>query len=85
MRTAFDTTIRVDHPPERVWAALTDWPRLGEWMPGVVAATGPAHPSAGEWLTLSMTHPMIAGEQATPEKIVEVVLYGIGRGEGSGT
>ena len=34
-------------------------------------------------LTLSMTHPMIAGEQATPEKIVEVVLHGIGRCGGS--
>ena len=35
-------------------------------------------------LTLSMTHPMIAGEQASPERIVEVVLHGIGRGEVGG-
>jgi carbon monoxide dehydrogenase subunit G len=25
-------TIDVDAPPERVWAALTDWTRQGEWM-----------------------------------------------------
>jgi len=25
-------TIDVDAPPERVWAALTDWARQGEWM-----------------------------------------------------
>jgi carbon monoxide dehydrogenase subunit G len=25
-------TIDVDAPPERVWAALTDWVRQGEWM-----------------------------------------------------
>ena len=24
--------IDVDAPPERVWAALTDWERQGEWM-----------------------------------------------------
>ena len=25
-------TVEVDAPPERVWAALTDWARQGEWM-----------------------------------------------------
>jgi carbon monoxide dehydrogenase subunit G len=25
-------TVDVDAPPERVWAAITDWPRQGEWM-----------------------------------------------------
>jgi carbon monoxide dehydrogenase subunit G len=25
-------TTTVDAPPERVWAALTDWTRQGEWM-----------------------------------------------------
>ena len=25
-------TVDVDAPPERVWAALTDWTRQGEWM-----------------------------------------------------
>jgi Polyketide cyclase / dehydrase and lipid transport len=25
-------TVPVDAPPERVWAALTDWARQGEWM-----------------------------------------------------
>jgi uncharacterized protein YndB with AHSA1/START domain len=25
-------TVDVDAPPERVWAALTDWARQGEWM-----------------------------------------------------
>jgi carbon monoxide dehydrogenase subunit G len=25
-------TVDVDAPPERVWAALTDWVRQGEWM-----------------------------------------------------
>ncbi len=24
--------IRIDAPPERVWAAVTDWTRQGEWM-----------------------------------------------------
>ena len=25
-------SIEVDAPPQRVWAAVTDWPRQGEWM-----------------------------------------------------
>ena len=25
-------SIGIDAPPERVWAAVTDWPRHGEWM-----------------------------------------------------
>jgi uncharacterized protein YndB with AHSA1/START domain len=25
-------TVDVDAPPERVWAAMTDWDRQGEWM-----------------------------------------------------
>ena len=25
-------TVHVEAPPERVWAALTDWARQGEWM-----------------------------------------------------
>ncbi len=25
-------SVDVDAPPERVWAALVDWPRQGEWM-----------------------------------------------------
>jgi uncharacterized protein YndB with AHSA1/START domain len=36
--------IDVDAPPERVWAALTDWPRQGEWMLATEVRTvdGPA-------------------------------------------
>ena len=34
-------------------------------------------------LTLSLTHPMITDEQATPEKVVQLVLHGIGRRNGT--
>ena len=32
-------TVDVDAPPERVWAALTDWTRQGEWMLGTDVRT----------------------------------------------
>lgn len=32
-------TVPVDAPPERVWAALTDWVRQGEWMLGTDVRT----------------------------------------------
>ena len=35
-------------------------------------------------LTISMTHPMIAEEQASPERIVQLALHGIGNRDGSG-
>src|SRR3712207_7451066 len=31
MRERVETVV-VDAPPQRVWAALTDWTRQGEWM-----------------------------------------------------
>ncbi len=41
-----ELTERIDvaAPPERVWAALTDWPRQGEWMVATDVRTvdGPA-------------------------------------------
>ena len=42
-------TVDVDAPPERVWAALTDWARSGEWMLGtdVRAVGGPARDVGG--------------------------------------
>ena len=42
-------TVDVDAPPEQVWAALTDWARQGEWMPGTDVRTvgGPAQDVGG--------------------------------------
>jgi carbon monoxide dehydrogenase subunit G len=42
-------TVDVDAPPERVWAALTDWVRQGEWMLGTDVRTvgGPAQEVGG--------------------------------------
>lgn len=54
MQTAFDTTTRFDHPIDDVWTALTDWERLGDWMPGVTSASGPDKPSDGDELALKM-------------------------------
>jgi len=62
--------VRIDAPPERVWALCTDLPRMGEWSPENLGgewldgASGPAvgtrlrarnrHPAAGEWETVSV-------------------------------
>jgi carbon monoxide dehydrogenase subunit G len=42
-------TVDVDAPPGRVWAALTDWVRQGEWMLGTDVRTvgGPAQGVGG--------------------------------------
>jgi uncharacterized protein YndB with AHSA1/START domain len=42
-------TVDVDAPPERVWAALTDWVRQGEWMlaTDVQTVDGPAQQVGG--------------------------------------
>jgi uncharacterized protein YndB with AHSA1/START domain len=42
-------TVAVDAPPERVWAALTDWVRQGEWMLATDVRTvdGPAQEVGG--------------------------------------
>ncbi len=41
--------IDIDAPPERVWAALTDWTRQGEWMlaTDVETVAGPAQGFGG--------------------------------------
>lgn len=47
MTQAFHATTTIDRPADAVWAALTDWPRAADWMPGVDAvSTGTANPSA---------------------------------------
>jgi uncharacterized protein YndB with AHSA1/START domain len=47
---AFHATTVIDRPAAAVWAALTDWPRAAEWMPGVDAVrtrgTAGADPAA---------------------------------------
>src|SRR4051794_20898918 len=42
-------TVDVDAPPQRVWAALTDWSRQGEWMllTDVTPVIGPAQGTGG--------------------------------------
>ena len=42
-------TVDIDAPPERVWSALTDWVRQGEWMlaTDVRAVGGPAQDVGG--------------------------------------
>jgi hypothetical protein len=42
-------TVDVQAPPERVWAALTDWSRQGEWMlaTDVTPVIGPARGVGG--------------------------------------
>lgn len=42
-------TVDVDAPAERVWAALTDWARQGEWMLATTVRTlgGPAQEVGG--------------------------------------
>jgi len=35
MTTAFSDSTHIDASPAQVWAALTDWDRAGQWMPGV--------------------------------------------------
>jgi carbon monoxide dehydrogenase subunit G len=49
---AFHATTVIDRAPAIVWAALTDWPRAAEWLPGVdsVQAGGPA--AVGSSLTM---------------------------------
>ncbi len=53
MKIAFTTTTHFEHPAEEVWAMLTAWTRLPEWMPGVIAASGPPTPSVSGELRLS--------------------------------
>lgn len=48
MRELVETVV-VDAPPQRVWAALTDWTRQGEWMllTDVEVAGGDPHSVGG--------------------------------------
>ena len=40
--TELTLRVDVDAPPERTWAAVTDWDRQGEWMLGTrVEVAGP--------------------------------------------
>jgi len=49
--TELTERVRVEAPAEVAWAALTDWPRQGEWMLGTtVAVTGGDGKSAGSTL-----------------------------------
>ena len=54
--------VAVEAPPERVWAALTDWTRQGEWMLATDVATvdGPAQGVGGR-LAARTGLPMIGG------------------------
>ncbi|HEY3261330.1 MAG TPA: SRPBCC family protein [Pseudonocardiaceae bacterium] len=36
MSVTFEVRVPVAAPAELVWAAITDWPAQGEWMPGTV-------------------------------------------------
>lgn len=46
MTLAFTCETRVDAPPERGWAALTDWDHAPRWMAGIddARASGPTRP-----------------------------------------
>jgi uncharacterized protein YndB with AHSA1/START domain len=48
-------SIDIDAPPERVWAALTDWTRQGEWIVGtdVRPVVGPARGVGGRLVAIT--------------------------------
>jgi carbon monoxide dehydrogenase subunit G len=54
-------TVAVDAPPQRVWAALTDWSRQGEWMllTDVAPEIGPARGTGGR--LRAVTGPRLPG------------------------
>ncbi|MGY1604955.1 SRPBCC family protein [Geodermatophilus sp. SYSU D00815] len=54
-------SIDVEAPPERVWAALTDWVRQGEWMlaTDVRPVVGPAQGVGGR--LIAVTGPRLPG------------------------
>jgi carbon monoxide dehydrogenase subunit G len=47
--------VDIDAPPERVWAALTDWVRQGEWIPAtdVRPVVGPARGVGGRLVAVT--------------------------------
>lgn len=47
MTQAFHATTVIDRPAGAVWAALTDWPRAADWMPGVDAVRAGAPTAVG--------------------------------------
>ncbi|TDC53576.1 hypothetical protein E1212_05220 [Jiangella ureilytica] len=52
MTQAFHATTMIDRPPAAVWAALTDWPRAADWLPGVDAVRTGESTAVGARLTM---------------------------------
>lgn len=52
MTRAFDVTTLIDRPVTAVWAALTDWPRAADWMPGVESVRPGGETEVGTTLTV---------------------------------
>src|SRR5689334_20028184 len=43
-----ELTVDIDHPAERVWAGLVDWPTHGSWMPMTTVAVVGGGPGQGK-------------------------------------
>lgn len=52
MTQAFHSTTVIDRPPAAVWAALTDWPRAADWLPGVDTVRAGGATAVGTQLTM---------------------------------
>jgi hypothetical protein len=64
----YDTTFEVDAPAARVWSALTEFPRYGEWNPFLPSLTGDA--SVGSTLAIAL----VLGEGTKPMNVSAKVL-----------
>jgi hypothetical protein len=64
----YDTTFEVDAPAARVWSALTEFPRYGEWNPFLPSLTGDAR--VGTTLAIAL----VLGEGTKPMNVSAEVL-----------
>ena len=80
MTESIETEIRIEAPPERVWAALTDYRSYGGWNPYVFRIDG--DPVPGSTVTVHASPAPGADPIVQPIRVVAVEPRGVMRWEG---
>lgn len=80
MTETIETEIMIDTSPERVWAALTDYGRYGEWNPYIFRIEG--EPALGSTITVHASPAPGADPLVQPIQVVAVEPCAVMRWEG---